>query len=128
MSDPVDALVTDLLDWIGNEPRPYPEVIEAWRTSCPRLRCGKKPIGEDFSSSFMCRIALLWSSCLKVAGHCWQQGVRVYNRTLHKQLDPPPFFPQVRTVLHSITPVAPTRTQLVPHRCGTTFAVRQSGS
>jgi hypothetical protein len=37
MSDPVDALVMDLLEWIGPRPRPYAEVIEAWRTSCPRL-------------------------------------------------------------------------------------------
>lgn len=35
--DPVDALVLDLLEWIGRRPRPYPEVIEVWRTSCPRL-------------------------------------------------------------------------------------------
>ena len=38
----VAALVLDLLEWIGPEPRPYPEVIEAWRTSCPRL-----PVWEE---------------------------------------------------------------------------------
>ena len=37
MADPVDALVLDLLEWIGPRARPYPEVIAAWRTSCPRL-------------------------------------------------------------------------------------------
>jgi hypothetical protein len=42
MTDPVDALVLDLLEWIGDEPRPYAEVIEAWRTSCPRL-----PVWEE---------------------------------------------------------------------------------
>jgi hypothetical protein len=42
MSDPVDALVLDLLEWIGPQPRPYAEVMEAWRTSCPRL-----PVWED---------------------------------------------------------------------------------
>jgi hypothetical protein len=42
MSDPVDALVLDLLDWIGPGARPYSEVIEAWRTSCPRL-----PVWEE---------------------------------------------------------------------------------
>lgn len=36
-SDAVEALVLDLLDWIGPSPRPYDEVMEAWRTSCPRL-------------------------------------------------------------------------------------------
>jgi hypothetical protein len=42
MFDPVDALILDLLEWIGPDPRPYGEVIEAWRTSCPRL-----PVWED---------------------------------------------------------------------------------
>ena len=37
MSDPVPSLVLDLLEWVGTEPRPYAEVIEVWRTSCPRL-------------------------------------------------------------------------------------------
>jgi hypothetical protein len=35
--DTVDALVLDLLEWIGPGARPYDEVMEAWRTSCPRL-------------------------------------------------------------------------------------------
>jgi hypothetical protein len=38
----VEALIVDLLDWIGPNPRPYAEVIEAWRTSCPRL-----PVWEE---------------------------------------------------------------------------------
>ena len=42
MSDPVDALIVDLLEWIGAESRPYAEVLDAWRTSCPRL-----PVWED---------------------------------------------------------------------------------
>jgi D-3-phosphoglycerate dehydrogenase len=38
----VEALILDLLEWIGPAPRPYLEVLEAWRTSCPRL-----PVWED---------------------------------------------------------------------------------
>jgi hypothetical protein len=38
----VDSLILDLLAWIGDEPRPYAEVMEAWRTSCPRL-----PVWEE---------------------------------------------------------------------------------
>ena len=41
-SDPVAALILDLLEWIGPRPRPYAEVIETWRTSCPRL-----PVWEE---------------------------------------------------------------------------------
>jgi hypothetical protein len=32
-----DALTTQLLEWIGRDPRSYIETMEAWRTSCPRL-------------------------------------------------------------------------------------------
>lgn len=42
MSNAVDLLILNLLDWMGPNPRPYPEVIEAWRTSCPRL-----PVWEE---------------------------------------------------------------------------------
>ena len=35
--DVIDALVLDLLDGLRKGPRSYEEVIEAWRTSCPRL-------------------------------------------------------------------------------------------
>ena len=45
MTDPVDALVLDLLEWIGTGARPYAEVIDAWRTSCPRL-----PVWEEANS------------------------------------------------------------------------------
>ncbi len=36
-SEAVESLVLDLLEWVGPGPRPYAEVMEAWRTSCPRL-------------------------------------------------------------------------------------------
>ena len=42
MADSTDPLVLDLVEWIAREPRLYSEVIETWRTSCPRL-----PIWED---------------------------------------------------------------------------------
>jgi hypothetical protein len=36
-SPTVEALILDLLEWIGPDSRPYAEVLESWRTSCPRL-------------------------------------------------------------------------------------------
>jgi hypothetical protein len=42
MADPVEALLFDLVAWIAAESRPYDEVMEAWRTSCPRL-----PVWEE---------------------------------------------------------------------------------
>jgi hypothetical protein len=38
----VDALILDLLEWLATGERGYAEVMEAWRTSCPRL-----PVWED---------------------------------------------------------------------------------
>jgi hypothetical protein len=36
--DPViESLILDLLQWLANGERTYEEVMEAWRTSCPRL-------------------------------------------------------------------------------------------
>jgi hypothetical protein len=42
MTDPVEALILDLLDWLMVHDRTYEEVMDAWRTSCPRL-----PVWED---------------------------------------------------------------------------------
>ena len=42
MSGETRSLMLDLVEWIARQPRPYAEVMEAWRTSCPRL-----PIWED---------------------------------------------------------------------------------
>ena len=37
MSDILDPLVRDLVEWVAKEPRSYADVLDAWRTSCPRL-------------------------------------------------------------------------------------------
>ena len=42
MTDTVTPLLLDLLEWIATKPRPYSEVMDAWRTACPRL-----PVWED---------------------------------------------------------------------------------
>jgi len=41
-----ETLVLDLLEWIGPQSRPYGDVMDAWRTSCPRLT-----IWEDASDA-----------------------------------------------------------------------------
>src|SRR6267143_6184280 len=38
----VEALILDLLEWLATRERSYEEVMEAWRTSCPKL-----PVWED---------------------------------------------------------------------------------
>ena len=46
----LDPLILDLLEWIGREPRSYAEVIEAWRTSCPRLTVWEDAIDRGFAA------------------------------------------------------------------------------
>ena len=42
MFDAVESLILDLLEWVANRERSYDEVMDAWRTSCPRF-----PVWED---------------------------------------------------------------------------------
>jgi len=42
MASTLDPLILDLLQFIGPTSRPYDEVLDAWRTSCPRL-----PVWEE---------------------------------------------------------------------------------
>jgi hypothetical protein len=37
MATSLDPLIRDFVEWINKEPRAYAEVLDAWRTSCPRL-------------------------------------------------------------------------------------------
>ena len=37
MDTRIDALVLDLVEWIAKGPRAYEDVMDVWRTSCPRL-------------------------------------------------------------------------------------------
>ena len=38
----VEVLILDLLEWVTKRDRTYEEVMEVWRTSCPRL-----PVWEE---------------------------------------------------------------------------------
>jgi hypothetical protein len=42
MTDIVENLILDLLEWLSRRDRSYEETMEAWRTSCPKL-----PVWED---------------------------------------------------------------------------------
>jgi hypothetical protein len=48
MAESLDPLILDFLEWIGPDPRPYAEVMEAWRTSCPRLTVFEDSIDRGF--------------------------------------------------------------------------------
>ena len=48
MTEPSDPLVLDLVEWIAREPRLYSEVIETWRTSCPRLTIWEDAVDRGY--------------------------------------------------------------------------------
>lgn len=42
MGDVVEPLILDLLEWVAEGERGYAEMMDAWRTSCPKL-----PVWEE---------------------------------------------------------------------------------
>jgi hypothetical protein len=44
----LDALVLDLVEWVASEPRPYLEVMDAWRTTCPKLAVWEEAVDRGF--------------------------------------------------------------------------------
>jgi len=46
MPTPSASLVRDLVGWLAAGPKPYAEVMEAWRTSCPRLTIWEDAVDE----------------------------------------------------------------------------------
>ena len=48
MTEIADPLVLDLVEWIAREPRLYSEVIETWRTSCPRLTIWEDAVDRGY--------------------------------------------------------------------------------
>lgn len=42
MTDSVENLILDLVEWVGRKERTCQETMDAWRTSCPKL-----PVWEE---------------------------------------------------------------------------------
>ena len=49
MRNDLDPLILDLLEWIDRQPRSYADVIDAWRTSCPRLTVWEDAMDRGFA-------------------------------------------------------------------------------
>lgn len=52
MSDTVENLILDLLEWVERRQRTHQETMDAWRTSCPGL-----PVWEDATERGLVEIA-----------------------------------------------------------------------
>lgn len=44
----LDPLILDLVEWVAREPRLYSDLIDAWRTSCPRLTVWEDAVERGF--------------------------------------------------------------------------------
>ena len=47
MATETRALILDLVEWVATQPRPYAEVMEAWRTSCPGLTIWEDAVDQE---------------------------------------------------------------------------------
>ena len=50
MMSPHESLTLQLLEWVADKPRTHAELMEAWKTTCPRLSiwedaCSEKLVG-----------------------------------------------------------------------------------
>ena len=46
-SGPISLLAIQFLAWLAERPRPYADVMEAWRSSCPRLTVWEDSVADD---------------------------------------------------------------------------------
>lgn len=44
----LEPLILDLVEWVAREPRRHADVMEAWRTSCPRLPVWEAAIDRGY--------------------------------------------------------------------------------
>jgi hypothetical protein len=76
MAEISDPLVLDLVEWIAREPRLYSEVIESWRTSCPRLT-----IWEDaVDHGYVARQSVAGVGVRVAITECGQKFLRAHGR------------------------------------------------
>jgi hypothetical protein len=48
MAETVEPLILDLVEWVSKAPRSYSEVMDAWRTSCPRLTVWEDAVDRGY--------------------------------------------------------------------------------
>jgi hypothetical protein len=78
VADTVDNLILDLLEWIGPSSRPYADVLEAWRTSCPRL-----PVWEEANDrGFVMRTHAPKRGVVVLVSQAGKEYLRAHRRPL----------------------------------------------
>ena len=68
-----EALILDFLDWLAVRDRTYEEVMDAWRTSCPRLT-----VWEDANDRGLVKQ-------IQENGQCWIRPTPAGERLLRER-------------------------------------------
>ena len=77
MPKPADPLVLDFVEWIARQPRLHSEVVDTWRTSCPRLT-----IWEDATDSgYVVREAIAGVGTIVTVTDAGERLLRANGRT-----------------------------------------------
>lgn len=48
MTETIEPLIADLVEWVSEAPRSYSEVMDVWRTSCPRLTVWEDAVDRGY--------------------------------------------------------------------------------
>jgi hypothetical protein len=67
-----EALILDLLEWLAEEPQRYEAVMDAWRSSCPRLTVREDTVDAGY-------VAILSGSDTQKAVEISELGKRFLN-------------------------------------------------
>lgn len=75
MATVIEPLILDFLEWVAAKPRAYRDVMDAWRTSCPRLTVFEDSIDAGYieragatGQEPLIRLTPLGSDFLKTGG------------------------------------------------------------
>jgi hypothetical protein len=71
--EPAVHLRRQLLEWISERPRTYAEVLDAWRTSCPRMSIWEDACIDGLIDCTTDRSRVV---SLSQAGNAWLQRAR----------------------------------------------------
>jgi hypothetical protein len=59
MPAPHVSLTLQMLDWIAQEPRPYDQVLDTWKSTCPRLTIWEDACADGLLASEAGRAGLV---------------------------------------------------------------------
>jgi hypothetical protein len=77
MPSTIEPLILDLVEWVAAEPRTYDEVMDAWRTSCPRLTVWEDAVDRGL----VCREARRGAGLMVVATPAGRELLQAHRRS-----------------------------------------------